>query len=140
MALLSGDKPPASVAWAVTAKISPDSSARKLPLADSTSKRLAQPRVMTMPTPNSKPPMSAPEMLPLADTCRALPVSSQPINTINCTPMTAEEKASNHTDSLSPKRRCQNSMTAARRQKRERCAKKPKDKPIRPPPMASTAV
>jgi hypothetical protein len=35
-------------------------------------------------------------------------------------------KASNQTASLSPKRPCQNSMTAARRQKRERWAKKPK--------------
>ena len=115
-----GDRAPESADWAVTAKISPESRALKLPLADSTSKRLAQPRVMTMPTPKVKPPMSAPDRLPVAEICRALLVSSHPINTMSCTAMTAEAKANSHTDSFSPNRRCQNSITAARKQKRER--------------------
>lgn len=92
MCVRSGDKAPPKAAWAVTAKNKPERRARKLPLADSTSKRLAQPRVMTMPTPNNKPPIRALEMLPLAEIYLALPVSSQPIKTINRTPMTATHR------------------------------------------------
>ena len=43
-----GVSDPEREACAVTANISPDSSARKLPLADRISRRLAQPRVMTL--------------------------------------------------------------------------------------------
>ena len=61
----------------------------------------------------------------------------EPARLSSCTPMTAAENASSHTVSLSPKRRCQNSITAARKQKRERWAKKPKARPMAAPPAAS---
>ena len=59
-----GESAPDSADCAVTANTKPDSKARKLPLADKMSKRLAHPRVMIMPAPNNKPPTSAPDKLP----------------------------------------------------------------------------
>ena len=122
----------------MTANTSPDSSARRLPLADSTSSRLAQPRVMIMPTPNSSPPTSAPDRLPRLASWRALLTSSQPSRIKPCTRISALENASSQTESFSPNLPCQNSITAARRQKRERCAKKPNSTPMKAPPTAST--
>ena len=49
----SGESEPFSEAWAVTAKISPVSRARRLPLAARTSMRDEQPRARIMPMPNS---------------------------------------------------------------------------------------
>ncbi len=121
--LRSGASTPDNEACATTAKISPDNSARRLPLADNTSNRLAQPRAMTMPAPNNKPPSMAPERLPRVASWRAVLTSSAWVNSSTCTATTALANASSQTDSFSPKRRCQNSITAARRQKRERCAK-----------------
>ena len=63
-------------ACAVTAKISPDSSARRLPFAASTSSRLEQPRASTMPMPNSSPPIAAPDRLPWLASWRTLLVSN----------------------------------------------------------------
>ena len=129
---------PANAACAATAKIRPESSARRLPLADSTSRRLAQPRVMIMPAPNSRPPNSAPDRLPRAAIWRVADGSSMCGSTSNCTATTAVENASNQTDSFSPNWPRQNSMTAARRQKRERWAKKPNRPPMTRPPAIST--
>ena len=138
MASRSGASAPPSAACAVTAKISPESSARRFPLAESTSRRLAQPRVMIMPAPNSRPPISAPERLPREASWREVPTSSTPSSVSSWMPTTAEEKVSSHTASFSPKRRCQNSITAERRQNRERCAMKPNAAPISAPPTART--
>ena len=135
----SGASAPASAACAVTANTSPDSSARKLPLADSTSRRLAQPRVMIMPMPNSRPPTSAPDRLPRLASWRAPLTSSAPARISACTAISALAKASSHTESFSANLPCQNSITAARRQKRERWAKKPNSAPMTAPPTASTA-
>ena len=115
-----GDKAPFSDACAVTANTKPDSSARKLPLAESTNNRLAQPRVITMPAPKISPPIKAPDMLPRADNCRAVLTSKCPKMIISCTPTIAAPNDSSHTVNLSPNLPCQNSITAARRQKRER--------------------
>ena len=114
----------------MTAKISPVSRARRLPLAASTSIRDEQPRARIMPMPNSRPPMMAPETLPVAASCRACETSSRPLLMKSWVMMTAVEKASSQMASLAVPCRFQNSTTAERRQKRERWAKKPKPMPI----------
>ena len=60
----AGASQPPMLACTVTANTKPASKARKFPLPDKISKRLAQPRVKIMPAPNNKPPSTAPEMLP----------------------------------------------------------------------------
>ncbi|EWS62729.1 hypothetical protein Y695_04040 [Hydrogenophaga sp. T4] len=93
---------------------------------------------MTMPTPKIRPPISAPERLPREDSWRAVLTSSSPETTNSCTATTAVEKASSQTASFSPNLPCQNSITAARRQNLERCAKKPNASPVSRPQTAST--
>ena len=51
----AGASAPRIADCAATAITRPDSSARRLPVADSTSRRLAQPRVMIMPAPKHQP-------------------------------------------------------------------------------------
>ena len=131
-----GDSAPVSAACAVTAKISPDSNERRLPCAASTSSRLEQPRARIMPTPKSAPPMAAPERLPRAAIWRALLASNQPNQASAWVTPTAVAKANNQTVSLPPVRLRANSITAERRQKRERCAMKPKSTPITSAPVA----
>ena len=140
MASRSGDSAPVSAACAVTAKISPDSSERRLPCAASTSSRLEQPRARIMPMPNSAPPTAAPDRLPRAAICRALPASNQPAQASAWVAPTAVAKANSHTVSLPPIWLRANSITAERRQKRERCAMKPNTMPIPTPPSASVPV
>jgi len=108
-------------------------------VADSTSKRLAQPRVRIMPTPKHSPPTSAPDRLPVLAICREPDTSSQPLRVSHCTATTADANVISHTGSFSPNWPCQNSTTAARRQNRERWAKKPNNRPSSAPPKASTA-
>ncbi len=138
ISLRSGARLPASVACAVTANTSPDSRARRLPLADRMSRRLAQPRVITMPTPNSRPPTSAPDRLPRLASWRTPLTSSQPARIKPCTAISAVANASSQTESFSANLPRQNSITAARRQNRERWAKKPNSRPITAPPTEST--
>src|SRR5690606_9606752 len=57
----SGERKPCRLACATTAKTRPDSRARRLPVAESTSSREEHPRASTMPAPNSNPPIAAPD-------------------------------------------------------------------------------
>ena len=86
--------------------------------------------------PNSAPPMAAPDRLPRAAICRASLASKAPSSASACVPMTALAKANSHTVSLPPTRLRLNSMTAERRQKRERWARKPKAMPMTRPVAA----
>jgi hypothetical protein len=133
----SGDSAPVHAACAVTANTSPDITERRLPCAASTSSRLEQPRARIMPMPNSAPPMAAPDRLPRVAIWRAWLASKAPASASACVATTAVAKANSHTVSLPPTRLRANSMTAERRQKRERCAKKPKARPISRPASAS---
>ena len=90
-----------------------------------------------MPTPNSAPPMAAPDRLPRAAIWRAVLASNQPAQASACVAPTAVAKANSHTVSLPPIWLRANSMTAERRQKRERWAMKPKSMPISKAPVAS---
>ena len=86
--------------------------------------------------PKSAPPMAAPDRLPRAAICRASLASKAPISTSACVASTAVAKANSHTVSLPPAIRRENSITAERRQKRERCARKPKARPMNSPAQA----
>lgn len=90
--------------------------------------------------PNSAPPMAAPDKLPRAAIWRALLASNAPSSASNCVAPTAVAKAKSHTVRRPPVRWLRaNSMTAARRQKRERWVKAPKAMPITAAPSASVA-
>ena len=132
----SGDSAPVNAACAVTAKIRPESSERRLPCAANTSRRLEQPRARIMPMPNSAPPMAAPERLPRVAIWRALPASNQPAQANAWVATTVAENANSHTVNLPPVTLRANSITAERRQKRERCARKPKATPMSMAPAA----
>ncbi len=93
---------------------------------------------MIMPAPNTSPPTSAPDRLPRLASWRASLTFSAPARISACTAITAAAKASSQTDSFSANWPRQNSITAARRQKRERWAKNPNSMPISAPPTAST--
>ena len=126
----SGESEPLSEAWALTAKMSPVSNARRFPLAARTSMRDEHPRARIMPMPKSRPPTNAPDRLPLVASCLACETSSQLWVMKSCVVTTAAEKAKSHTANLSQPLRFQNSTTAERRQNLERWAKIPKKMPI----------
>ena len=133
----SGDSMPVQADCAVTAKTRPEITERRLPWAASTSSRLEQPRARIMPMPNSAPPTAAPEIEPRAEIWRASVASKAPTRASACVATTAVAKANSQTVSLPPLTVRANSITAERRQKRERCAKKPKASPITSPVRAS---
>ena len=135
----SGDSEPFSEAWAVTAKIRPVSRARRLPLAASTSMRDEQPRARIMPIPNRTPPRSAPDRLPVAESWRACETSSQPSVMKTWVAVTAAAKAHSQMASFAVPCRFQNSTTAERMQKRERCANMPNNVPISKPATVTVA-
>ena len=136
----SGDSSPDSADCAVTANTRPDSSARRLPCAASTSSRLEQPRASTMPTPNIAPPISAPDRLPRWLSWREVLTSSQPSWMKPCVSSTAVEKVNSQTVSLPSRVPRPNSITAERMQKRERCAKKPNSSPTTVPASVTVHI
>jgi hypothetical protein len=77
-------------------------------------------------------------MLPVGAMYRASPGFSHPAITKACTPTRQAPKASHQTLKRSPGWPSQHSITAARAQKRERWAAKPKMKPTKAPVRAST--
>ena len=74
----AGDRTPRSADCATMVSTSPVTSARRLPVAESTSRRLAQPRARIIPAPNISPPMIAPERLPVAASWGACETSRNP--------------------------------------------------------------
>lgn len=116
----TGASMPVQAACAATANTSPDMSERRLPCAANTSNRLEQPRARIMPMPNRAPPIAAPERLPRAAIWRASRASNQPAHASACVASTAVANANSQTVSLPPVRLRANSITAERRQKRER--------------------
>lgn len=136
----SGDSNPDSADCAVTANTRPDSKARRLPCAASTSSRLEQPRARIMPAPNIAPPITAPDRLPRAASWRAPLTSSQPNWMKACVSSTAVAKVNSHTVSLPSCVPRENSITAERRQNRERCAKKPNSMPTAAPTSVTVHI
>ena len=126
----SGDRAPSRAVCATTAKTRPDSSARRLPVAESTSIRLPQARVSVMPQPNIRPPRMAPDRLPVLLSCRTAPVSNNSNRISACVAISAVAKTNSQTAMRSPTCPCATSSVAARRQKREHCAKAPNSMPI----------
>src|SRR5581483_1591905 len=92
-----------------------------------------------MPQPNIRPPIMAPEMLPCCASWRASETSSRPAATKACVPSSAEANVSSQTVSRAPPCPRENSIVAARRQKRLRWAKKPNSPPTRRPPSSDTS-
>src|SRR3569623_940490 len=136
----NGDNMPLSDACATTAKTRPESSARRLPQPASTSSRLEQPRASTMPQPNSRPPINAPDKVPCAAGRRAVPTTSAPNRMKPCVATSATEKASSHTHNLGPNLPWKTSSAAERRQNCDTCASAPNAMPIKSPPTASTRL
>ena len=97
-----GDSAPSRDIWATTAKTIPDSRARRLPVAESTSMRLAQARVSVMPQPNIRPPMIEPDRLPRLLSARTVPVSNRPSRISAWVAISAVAKANSQMASLSP--------------------------------------
>ncbi|GBE43412.1 hypothetical protein BMS3Bbin10_01488 [bacterium BMS3Bbin10] len=133
----AGEKTPRRAAWAVTANTRPESRARRLPLAESTSRRLAHPRARIMPTPNMAPPMSGPESDPRDASWRASSTASMSVMIRAWVTASAAEKVSSHTGRRSLKLPRANVMTAERRQKRERWAAAPNTMPMNRAPSAT---
>ena len=76
----SGDSQPERLICATTAKIRPDTTDRRFPVAASTSNRPEQPRARTMPAPNINPPIIAPDQLPGTASTRASEVDNSPVS------------------------------------------------------------
>lgn len=129
---------PRSADCATKVNTNPVTSARRFPVADNTSKRLAQPRARIMPTPNINPPMTAPDMLPVVASWRLWLTSSQPAQIAPCTATTPAENANSQIARRGPKRPSANSTVAARRQKRECWAVAPKKTPTSAPNATRT--
>lgn len=108
-----------------------------MPLAESTSSRLAQPRVRIMPQPNISPPMIAPDRLPVAAIWRTWETSISPSQASPWVSAMAPVNTSSQTETRAPMPPCTNSMTAARRQKRHFCAPKPNTIPVTAPKSAA---
>jgi len=77
---------------AAIVRMSPEINARKLLLADKTSRRLAQPRAKIIAAPNIRPPITLPDRLPRFASWRASETSSKPAMMADCIPVTAAEK------------------------------------------------
>ena len=136
----AGESTPASDICATTAKTSPATTERKLPVAARTSKRPEHPRASTIPTPKSRPPMIAPDQLPGTAIMRASWVSIRPRSCAPWTQTRAVEKVRNQTATLSFMRPRANSTEAARRQNRERWAAIPKIRPVINPKSAAVGA
>jgi hypothetical protein len=112
----------------------PVTSARRLPVADKTSNRLAQPRASTMPMPNINPPMIAPDMLPAPESCRA----SETLKHVHHDQrLCGGQRRSEHDQPdghARPDLPRASSTVEARRQNCDRCAATPNRRPVRAPP------
>ena len=135
--LRTGASQPCSAIWATTAKTSPETTERMLPVAASTRRRPEQPRAMTMPAPNRSPPTTAPEIDPGTAIIRASSARIMPDSSAICVQTTAVEKARSQTAMRLPSRPWANSTTEARRQNDERCAAIPKISPVIRPKSAA---
>jgi hypothetical protein len=136
----SGERKPCRLAWATTAKTRPESSARRLPVAESTRSLDEHPRASTMPVPNMSPPMAAPERLCGEASCRASVAVKRSNALSSMVPVMAVEKTISQMATLPPICPRENSIAAARRQNRLCCAKAPKIAPITAPPIRSARL
>ena len=98
-------------------------------MADSTSMRLAQPRVIVMPEPNIRPPMTEPDRLPRLLSWRTVPVSNRPSRIRAWVAIRAVEKTNSQMASRSPmhavgnlQRRCAQAEAGPLRQRAEQDA------------------
>ena len=132
-----GARMPFRLICATTAKIRPETTDRRLPEEARTRSRPGQPRDITMPTPNTSPPITAPDHDPGTAIIRASSTRKKPRSSAACTQTSAVEKHRSQTATRGPSCRRANSTVAARRQKRDRCAATPKTAPVIRPRSAA---